>query len=125
MPPIDVKVGKAEKTTVDKKQKETIDKKEAEVDENAGREIFNIDLNTDAGCDVTDDRLRHTVNPNWLGGEGVLKEADGCSGKGAGEGAIIPMGGLMANAVANALVSFEAMPKELPLSPARVWRMAH
>jgi carbon-monoxide dehydrogenase large subunit len=44
--------------------------------------------------------------------------------KGAGEGAIIPMGGLMANAVANALVSFEAMPNALPLSPARVWRMA-
>jgi carbon-monoxide dehydrogenase large subunit len=44
--------------------------------------------------------------------------------KGAGEGAIIPMGGLMANAVSNALVSFAAMPNELPLSPARVWRMA-
>src|SRR3954447_17811934 len=43
--------------------------------------------------------------------------------KGAGEGAIIPMGGLMANAVANALASFGAMPNELPLSPARVWRM--
>ena len=43
--------------------------------------------------------------------------------KGAGEGGIIPMGGLMANAVANALVSFGAMPNELPLSPARVWRM--
>ena len=44
--------------------------------------------------------------------------------KGAGEGAIIPMGGLMANAVANALASFGAMPNQLPLSPARVWRMA-
>ena len=44
--------------------------------------------------------------------------------KGAGEGAIIPMGGLMANAVANALASFGASPNELPLSPARVWRMA-
>ena len=43
--------------------------------------------------------------------------------KGAGEGAIIPMGGLMANAVASALASFGAMPNELPLSPARVWRM--
>jgi carbon-monoxide dehydrogenase large subunit len=43
--------------------------------------------------------------------------------KGAGEGAIIPMGGLMANAVANALASFGAMPNQLPLSPARVWRM--
>ena len=44
--------------------------------------------------------------------------------KGAGEGAIIPMGGLMANAVANALASFGAMPNRLPLAPARVWRMA-
>jgi carbon-monoxide dehydrogenase large subunit len=41
--------------------------------------------------------------------------------KGAGEGAIIPVGGLMANAVANALASFGAMPNQLPLSPARVW----
>jgi carbon-monoxide dehydrogenase large subunit len=43
--------------------------------------------------------------------------------KGAGEGAIIPVGGLMANAVASALTSFGAMPNELPLSPARVWLM--
>jgi carbon-monoxide dehydrogenase large subunit len=43
--------------------------------------------------------------------------------KGAGEGAIIPVGGLMANAVANALASFDATPNELPLSPARVWQM--
>ena len=41
--------------------------------------------------------------------------------KGAGEGAIIPIGGLMANAVANALASFGAMPNQLSLSPARVW----
>ena len=44
--------------------------------------------------------------------------------KGAGEGAIIPIGGLMANAVANALGSFGAMPNQLPLSPARVWHMS-
>ena len=44
-------------------------------------------------------------------------------GQGAGEGAIIPIGGLMANAVANALASFGAMPNELPLSPARVWHL--
>jgi hypothetical protein len=36
-------------------------------------------------------------------------------------GAIIPIGGLMANAVANALASFGAMPNQLPLTPARVW----
>jgi aerobic carbon-monoxide dehydrogenase large subunit len=43
--------------------------------------------------------------------------------KGAGEGAIIPVGGVMANAVANALASFGALPNALPLSPARVWLM--
>jgi carbon-monoxide dehydrogenase large subunit len=43
--------------------------------------------------------------------------------KGAGEGAIIPVGGLMANAVADALASFGAKPNQLPLSPARVWLM--
>ena len=43
--------------------------------------------------------------------------------KGAGEGPIIPVGGLMANAVASALASFGAMPNQLPLSPARVWLM--
>jgi carbon-monoxide dehydrogenase large subunit len=43
--------------------------------------------------------------------------------KGAGEGPIIPVGGLMANAVAGALASFGAMPNQLPLSPARVWLM--
>ena len=35
-----------------------------------------------------------------------------------------PTGAVMANAVANALASFGAMPTALPLSPARVWRMA-
>lgn len=43
--------------------------------------------------------------------------------KGAGEGPIIPVGGLMANAVANALASLGAMPNQLPLSFARVWLM--
>ena len=44
--------------------------------------------------------------------------------KGAGEGTIIPTGGLMANAIANALGSLGAMPDALPLTPARVWRLA-
>ena len=45
--------------------------------------------------------------------------------KGAGEGGIIPVGGLMANAVAGALSALGAEPSELPLSPARVWRLAN
>ena len=43
--------------------------------------------------------------------------------KGAGEGEIIPIGGLIANAVAEALADFGVEPMELPLSPPRVWRM--
>jgi carbon-monoxide dehydrogenase large subunit len=45
--------------------------------------------------------------------------------KGAGEGGIIPIGGLMANAVAAALSMLGAEPNELPLKPARVWRLAN
>ena len=41
--------------------------------------------------------------------------------KGAGEGGIIPVGGVIANAVANALSSLGVEPRELPLSPPRVW----
>lgn len=43
--------------------------------------------------------------------------------KGAGEGGVLPMGGLMANAVASALTSLGVEPKALPLSPANVWQM--
>jgi carbon-monoxide dehydrogenase large subunit len=43
--------------------------------------------------------------------------------KGAGEGGIIPVGGVVANAVAAALSSLGVQPRELPLSPPRVWQM--
>ncbi|WP_142846754.1 xanthine dehydrogenase family protein molybdopterin-binding subunit [Telmatospirillum sp. J64-1] len=43
--------------------------------------------------------------------------------KGAGEGGIIPVGGVIANAVAAALAPFDVQPRELPLSPPRVWAM--
>ena len=43
--------------------------------------------------------------------------------KGAGEGGIIPVGGVIANAVASALRSFAAEPRELPLSPVNVWKL--
>jgi carbon-monoxide dehydrogenase large subunit len=45
--------------------------------------------------------------------------------KGAGEGGIIPVAGLIANAVAGALSGVGAEPNELPLSPPRVWRLAN
>jgi carbon-monoxide dehydrogenase large subunit len=41
--------------------------------------------------------------------------------KGAGEGGIIPVGGVIANAVANAL---GVEPHSLPLSPQKVWEFA-
>ena len=41
--------------------------------------------------------------------------------KGAGEGGIIPVGALIANAVADALRGFGVQPTDLPLSPPRIW----
>jgi carbon-monoxide dehydrogenase large subunit len=43
--------------------------------------------------------------------------------KGAGEGGIIPVGGVIANAVAAALSSLAVKLHELPLTPPRVWEM--
>jgi carbon-monoxide dehydrogenase large subunit len=43
--------------------------------------------------------------------------------KGAGEGGIISVGGVIANAIADALSSFGAEPRDLPLSPPRVWQL--
>jgi carbon-monoxide dehydrogenase large subunit len=43
--------------------------------------------------------------------------------KGAGEGGIIPVGGVIANAVASALSSLGARTNELPLAPDRVWAL--
>jgi carbon-monoxide dehydrogenase large subunit len=45
--------------------------------------------------------------------------------KGAGEGGIIPVAGALANAVAAALTPFAVEPRELPLTPARVWQLIH
>ena len=43
--------------------------------------------------------------------------------KGAGEGGVIPVGGVIANAVAAALGPLGVEPRELPLSPPRVWEL--
>ena len=43
--------------------------------------------------------------------------------KGAGEGGIIPVGGVVANAVAAALAPLGAEPRELRLFPSRVWQL--
>jgi aerobic carbon-monoxide dehydrogenase large subunit len=43
--------------------------------------------------------------------------------KGAGEGGIIATGGIMANAVANALSALRVQPRELPLTPTRIWEL--
>jgi aerobic carbon-monoxide dehydrogenase large subunit len=43
--------------------------------------------------------------------------------KGAGEGGIIPVGGVIANAVAAALAPLGVEPRDLPLSPPNVWHL--
>jgi carbon-monoxide dehydrogenase large subunit len=45
--------------------------------------------------------------------------------KGGGEGEIIPVGGVIANAVAAALADFGVEPFELPLSPPRIWALIY
>jgi len=43
--------------------------------------------------------------------------------KGAGEGGIIPVGGVITNAIAAALAPLGVQPNTLPLTPARVWEL--
>src|SRR5882757_7234275 len=43
--------------------------------------------------------------------------------KGAGEGGVIPVGGVIANAIAAALAPLGIEPRDLPLSPERVWQL--
>ena len=43
--------------------------------------------------------------------------------KGAGEGGIVPVGGVIANAVAAALASLAVEPRDLPLPAGRLWRL--
>jgi carbon-monoxide dehydrogenase large subunit len=43
--------------------------------------------------------------------------------KGAGEGGIIAVGGVIANAVANALGSLGVEPRQLPLTPSYIWEL--
>jgi carbon-monoxide dehydrogenase large subunit len=43
--------------------------------------------------------------------------------KGAGEGGLIAVGGVIGNAIAAALRSMMVEPRDLPLSPSRIWRL--
>jgi carbon-monoxide dehydrogenase large subunit len=43
--------------------------------------------------------------------------------KGAGEGGIIPVGGVVSNAVAAALAPLGVEPRSLPLSPDGIWKL--
>jgi carbon-monoxide dehydrogenase large subunit len=45
--------------------------------------------------------------------------------KGAGEGGMVAVAATAGNAVAAALTAFKAEPKELPLSPPRLWSLIH
>src|SRR5712671_2208506 len=45
--------------------------------------------------------------------------------KGAGEGGVIPVGGVISNAVAAALAPLGVEPRDLPLSPERVWQLVN
>ena len=86
MEPEDVEVGEAQEAAVDEEDQETVEQEEAEVDQDTGGEVFYVNLNADAGGDVADDGLGQAIDADGLIGEGVLEQADGGSGKGAGDG---------------------------------------
>ena len=54
---------------------------------------------------------------------GTAESAGPRGAKGTGDGGIIPVGGVIANAVASALSSLGVQPRELPLSPPRIWQL--
>jgi carbon-monoxide dehydrogenase large subunit len=45
--------------------------------------------------------------------------------KGGGEGGIVPVGGVIANAVSAALSSLKVEPRTLPLTPPKIWALIH
>lgn len=62
-------------------------------------------------------RIRAIITGDWPSPNNPL------GAKGAGEGGIVPVGGVVGNAVAAALAPLGAEPRELPLSPPRVWQL--
>ncbi|HEV8110482.1 MAG TPA: xanthine dehydrogenase family protein molybdopterin-binding subunit [Burkholderiales bacterium] len=55
--------------------------------------------------------------------EDVPSPVNPLGAKGAGEGGIVAVGGVVANAVAAALAPLGAVPRVLPLTPSRVWEI--
>ena len=53
----------------------------------------------------------------------TLTDVNPLGAKGGGEGGIVPVGGVVANAVANALASLGVEPRDLPLSAPRIWEL--
>ena len=69
------------------------------------------------------DRQRLPQHPRDRRWRTIPRPINPLGAKGAGEGGIIAVGGVMANAVANALRSLGVEPRELPLSPTKIWEM--
>jgi carbon-monoxide dehydrogenase large subunit len=55
--------------------------------------------------------------------EGYPSPNNPIGAKGAGEGGVIPVGGAVANAVAAALAGLGVSPRQLPLTPPRLWQL--
>jgi len=83
--PINVEVSEPKESPINEEEQEAVDKKETKVDKDAGREVLDVDLDADAGCNVADDRLRHSVDAYGLRSKSVLKQSNGCSGESAGD----------------------------------------
>ena len=85
MSPEKMEVGETEEAMIDEKKQDTADEGEAEGDDDAGQRTFYIDLKSNAGSDITNSCLGHSIDADGLIGKRVLKQADDGSGKGSGD----------------------------------------
>ena len=93
--------------------------------------VFTEEISYDANGQILTGSLADYMVPvatDYPRLEAISLEAHPCpnnplGAKGAGEGGIIPVGGAVANAVAAALAPFGVEPRQLPLTPPRVWEM--
>src|SRR5580704_7220877 len=81
MSPNDMKVAETKKTAVDQEEQEAVEQEKSKVDQDASRQVLDIDLDADASGDIADHRLGHAVDPDGLSGQGILQQTDSSAGK--------------------------------------------
>ena len=84
--PEEAEAGGAEEIAVDEEEQAGLQHGEAEGHEDAGGDVFYVDLHANGGGSVADDGLGDAADADGLAGEGVLEEADSGPGERAEDG---------------------------------------